>query len=96
MKQEQPLSEIRTQITEIDQAILNLLFQRRECVKAVFAIKMQHQLPLRDPKRETELLEKLTAQAKALDLNPHFITQLYQLIIKDSVALQQQWQQNQA
>lgn len=87
------LLPLRQQITTIDEAILQLLFQRRELSKQVIALKMKLDLPLRDLDREHDLIAKLIQKGNALGIGPDLIRSLYEQIIADSVALQEQIKQ---
>lgn len=88
-----PLLPLREEITAIDEAILQLLFKRRELAKKVIAIKIEQNLPLRDLEREKKIIEKLMLKSIDLKMNPNLIRSLYEQIIADSVALQEQIKQ---
>ena len=81
------LSEIRQQITQIDRNLLKLLSERHRLAFDVVRSKEITQKPLRDVVREKELLQELVnfAQAENYQLDPQYITQIFQRIIEDSV-----------
>ena len=83
------LDELRHEISDVDSDLLNLLAKRRELAVAVGNYKLQTQRPVRDVTREKQLLERLIAQGKTLNLDSHYITRLFQLVIEDSVLIQQ-------
>lgn len=85
------LIDIRDNITRIDAELLSLLVERRKCSQLVADIKRSAKAPLRDQKREKELLESLSKKATAKGLDPYFVTQLFHTIIKDSVRFQQDY-----
>lgn len=83
------LNDIRTAITDTDQQILKLLARRRQLALDVAETKLSQNKPIRDQKREQELLLTLIEQGKTLGLDAHYITRLYHVIIEDSVLQQQ-------
>jgi len=54
------IDDWRRQIDEIDQQILRLLAQRAEIANQILNLKKASGLPIEDPERENEILEKLT------------------------------------
>ncbi|MBT1444523.1 chorismate mutase [Shewanella sp. JM162201] len=89
MDKPQPLSETREQITDIDNTVLQLLARRRELSLEVARSKEVDVRPVRDTQRERELLARLVQKGREQGLDPHFVMQLYQSIIEDSVLNQQ-------
>ena len=83
------LAPIREQINQVDQQVLELLAKRRGLTNQVAEAKIQTAKPIRDQHREQQLLVKLIKQGQKLGLDPHFITQLFHVIIEDSVLNQQ-------
>lgn len=85
------LSEIRQQITRIDRALLKLLSERHRLAFDVARSKEVTQKPLRDLAREQQLLQELVqfAESQNYQLEPQYITEIFQRIIEDSVATQQ-------
>lgn len=55
------LKEYRTQIDDIDQQLVQLFQQRMEVSKGIAEYKKEHGLPILDPGREREKLQKLSA-----------------------------------
>lgn len=90
------LSEIRQQITQIDRHLLKLLSERHRLAFDVVRSKEQTQKPLRDIEREKQLLQELVrfAEAENYQLDPQYVTQIFQRIIEDSVLTQQTYLQN--
>lgn len=90
------LSDIRTQITSLDRHILKLLSERHRLAFDVVRSKEITQKPLRDVVREKELLQELVnfAEAENYQLDPQYVTQIFQRIIEDSVLTQQHYLQN--
>lgn len=82
-----PLKPLRDKINTIDESLLKLIYQRCELSKQIIQLKIDLHLPIKDPKREEELIQSLVQKGEALD--PHFIRSLYRLIIANSVELQE-------
>ncbi|WP_386689857.1 MULTISPECIES: prephenate dehydratase [unclassified Lonepinella] len=87
----QDLTEIRQQITQIDRSLLKLLSERHRLAFDVVRSKEITQKPLRDEEREQILLQELVnfAESQNYQLEPQYITQIFQRIIEDSVVTQQ-------
>lgn len=83
------LNIIRQEITQLDENLLNLLFQRRQLSIQVVKSKIQDLKPVRDTYREALLLENLVEKGKKLDLTADYVHRIYRSIIEDSVELQQ-------
>jgi chorismate mutase/prephenate dehydratase len=81
--------KLRSEINEIDSELLILLAKRRRVSHQVGENKIKLQKPVRDPAREQDLLVRLIQYGKSLGLDTHYITQIYQVIIEDSVLNQQ-------
>lgn len=90
------LADIRQQITQIDRHLLKLLSERHRLAFDVVRSKEITQKPLRDVVREKELLQELVnfAEAENYQLDPLYVTQIFQRIIEDSVLTQQNYLQN--
>lgn len=84
------LGLLRQQITAVDQQLLTLLAERQHLVLQIGHCKLQQQLPLYDPRREQQLLQLLLASGQQQQLATAYITQLFQVIFRHSLVLQQQ------
>ncbi len=93
MSEELDLNKIREKITQLDQELLELFAQRRSLTLNVAKSKAHQIRPVRDQQREQELLIRLINQGKALGLDAHYVTSVYQTIIEDSVLNQQAYLQ---
>jgi len=93
VEQELDLNKIRAQITETDQQLLALFAKRRALTLNVAKSKAHQVRPVRDQQREQELLVKLINKGKALGLDAHYVTSIFQTIIEDSVLNQQAYLQ---
>ena len=87
------LNKIREKITSLDQQLLTLFAERRALTLNVAKSKAHQIRPVRDQQREQELLIRLITQGKALGLDAHYVTSVFQTIIEDSVLNQQAYLQ---
>ncbi|MCV2885573.1 prephenate dehydratase [Aestuariibacter sp. AA17] len=83
------LNDIRQAISEIDSQVLALLAKRQGLTNHVAETKIKHHIPVRDQKREEQLLLSLIKQGQQHGLDPHYVTQLFHVVIEDSVLNQQ-------
>ncbi|MBF8999181.1 prephenate dehydratase [Vibrio nitrifigilis] len=88
------LEEIRLRLNELDDQLLSLLSERRQLSIEVAKSKVKTSKPVRDAKREQELLVKLINKGKEhYALDAQYITKIFHTIIEDSVLLQQSYLQ---
>jgi chorismate mutase/prephenate dehydratase len=83
------LEQLRENITALDSQLLALLAQRQSYTNQVAETKIKHHIPVRDHNREEQLLVRLIKQGKTYGLDAHYVTQLFHVIIEDSVLNQQ-------
>ena len=93
MNEELDLNKIREKITALDKQLLTLFSLRRSLTLNVAKSKAHQIRPVRDQQREQELLIRLIKQGKELDLDAHYVTNIFQTIIEDSVLNQQAYLQ---
>jgi len=93
VNEELDLNKIREKITSLDNQLLELFSQRRALTLNVAKSKAHQIRPVRDQKREQELLIRLIKQGKSLGLDAHYVTCIFQTIIEDSVLNQQAYLQ---
>ena len=84
-----PLLSLRNKINKLDKKLLELIAQRRQLSTQVIHTKIEANIPVRDIDRERSLIRTLINEGKDYHLDDIFIKRLYQLIIEDSVLLQQ-------
>lgn len=89
MNPDNPLLALRDKISAVDKKLLTLLAERRLLAVEVAQVKLATHRPIRDVERERALLENLIVLGKAHNLDAHYITRLFQLVIEDSVLTQQ-------
>lgn len=79
------LQQYRKKINQLDSRILKLLEERFAVVKKVGEYKKKHGLPVRNAKREKELVAAMTEQS---GLDPEFVKKLYKLIFNNSYKIE--------
>lgn len=80
---------LRKSINNVDSRLIDLLVERRELSRKVIQDKNENRNPIRDQKREEELLKRLIKLGKEKGINQHFLTKVFYEIIEDSIRLQQ-------
>lgn len=88
------LTKLRTEISSVDSEILRLLSARRRISREIILAKNENSLPIRDLKREEELMNSLLMEAETFGLDSFYIKKVFNEIIEDSVRLQQKLVQN--
>jgi chorismate mutase/prephenate dehydratase len=90
------VEKLRKDIDRIDEQVLKDLAARRELTNLIIQAKAEEHLPLRDARREEELLAHVIRKGREQGLDAHFITRVYHEIIDDSVRSQQLFLQRDA
>lgn len=72
------ITEHRKRIDEIDKKIVGLLEERVSEAKAIGRIKKAAGLPVRDKKREEEVIQNALKSSK---LSKSFVTRLFELVV---------------
>lgn len=93
---DQPISELeryRQSIAEIDADILRLMQQRIHLAKEVGAVKLANGLPVKDYRVEKDVVERNSAKAKEIGLYQSLAVEVSNLLIKYSVAAQDEFHQ---
>jgi len=80
----------REKIDQIDEAIIRLLAERQEVVKAIAALKAKEGIAIYDGKRELEMRTKRKILAKKLGLDPLRIEVVFEHILSLSRLLQKE------
>jgi len=83
------LTDIRSQIDNLDEEILAALAARRKLTQDVIQTKDDDGLELRDSDRETAVLTEVITKGRELGLDAHFITRIFHEVIDDSLRAQQ-------
>ena len=77
------ISHWRKRIDEIDLELAKLLSERSNCVIEIGKIKRQKQLPVYDPEREKEILERLLHDNRG-PLDNEALKRLFERILDES------------
>lgn len=85
---------LRKEINSVDEKLVKLLAQRRKLSKEVILTKETTQSPIRDQRREEELLRRLINYGKKEGLDSTYISKIFYEVIEDSVRLQQKFVQS--
>ncbi|MFA7229515.1 MAG: bifunctional 3-deoxy-7-phosphoheptulonate synthase/chorismate mutase [Melioribacteraceae bacterium] len=88
------ISELREMINKLDAGLIKLLSERRKLSRDVIVAKEANKKPIRDQRRESDLLNRLVRVGKKEGLDSHFLTKVFHEIIEDSVRLQQNFVQS--
>lgn len=83
------LDNLRESINDVDGKIIELLAERRELSKNIIHDKDDSHSPIRDQRREEELLKRIIKLGRDKNVDPHFLTKVFYEIIEDSVRIQQ-------
>ena len=75
------LPVLRAMIDSVDREILQLLARRNGIVAEIAECKRDHHLEIRDPKRESELLQDRRRRAGHLGLSPELIESMFRLVL---------------
>lgn len=82
------LGELRKEIDEIDDELLQILAKRVNTVKQVGELKAAQGLPALDEKRYEELLKTIKEKAKNHSLSEDFVEKLFRTIHDYAVELE--------
>ena len=82
------MKEIREKIDEIDWRILKLISERFALLPDVLKYKIENNLPIKDNKREKEVIKDRMEKAKALGINPKFSQTLFKKIMEEARRIQ--------
>jgi chorismate mutase len=88
MKADAELEALRCAIDEVDGKILELVAERVRLVLAVGNYKRKHALPVYDPERERNLLERLSRAAPA-PLGPDTVRHIFERLVDECRRLEQ-------
>ncbi|MDR0745910.1 MAG: bifunctional 3-deoxy-7-phosphoheptulonate synthase/chorismate mutase type II [Mediterranea sp.] len=82
------LSELRRQIDHIDGQLLELLSKRMRISREIGVYKKEHNMPVLQSPRYSEILEKCSRMGETMELNPEFIKKILEEIHEESVRQQ--------
>ena len=84
------LAELRTQIDQIDNDLLNILSQRMGVARNIGEYKKENNIPILQPNRWGKILEKSSEKGADKGLSKEFIGQLFRAIHQESINQQNQ------
>lgn len=83
------IKNLRSEIDEVDENLLNNLAKRQQIVKKIGKIKKEAGIKQLDNKRWQKLMENRLAKAKKLGLSENLVKNLYQIIHKNSLEIEE-------
>ena len=81
------LQDIRKELDQVDNQIIDLYFKRMELCSMIADYKKTHNTGIYDPKREEEKIESVTAKADN-ELDKESLSLLFKLLMDQSKKLQ--------
>lgn len=85
------LSELRQQIDEIDNKIIEILAKRMRVSREIAQYKKEHDMPVLQAGRYDEILTRRSQQGAQLDMSEEFIKEVFESIHGESVRHQMQY-----
>jgi chorismate mutase len=82
------LSELRRQIDNIDEQLLEFLAKRMRISREIGVYKKEHNMPVLQSPRYSEILEKRSIMGEAMELNIDFVREILKEIHEESVRQQ--------
>ncbi|MCC8172420.1 MAG: bifunctional 3-deoxy-7-phosphoheptulonate synthase/chorismate mutase type II [Parabacteroides sp.] len=82
------LAELRRQIDEIDESLLELLAKRMRISREIGVYKKEHNMPVLQAPRYSEILEKRSNMGESMELSSDFIKEILKEIHEESVRQQ--------
>ena len=82
------LSALRRQIDGIDEQLLELLAKRMRISREIGVYKKEHNMPILQSPRYSEILEKRSTMGESMELNPDFVKEILKEIHEESVRQQ--------
>ncbi len=79
---------LRKQIDEIDELLLTTLAKRMRISKEIGIYKKEHNMPVLQSGRYSDILENRAKQGQAMNLSPEFVTEIVKAIHEESVKVQ--------
>ena len=82
------LAELRRQIDGIDEQLLELLAKRMRISREIGVYKKEHNMPILQSPRYSEILEKRSDMGQTMELNVEFVKEILKEIHEESVRQQ--------
>lgn len=84
------IRQLRSQIDEIDNQLMDLLAKRFRVCREIGTFKKEHNMTVLQASRYGEILEKRGAQASLCGMSPEFAAHMFELVHEESVRQQLQ------
>jgi len=84
------LTETRKKLNKLDKELIRILSKRMSLAEDVAKFKKVHDMPIRQPEREEEIIQSKRKLAEKLKLNPDFIEKILQIIMDEGSRLQEE------
>lgn len=84
------LKEIRAEISQIDEEILNLLGRRFKLIPNIIEEKKKFGLAVFQPEREKQMHQKYWKMALNENINPELVRKIFDLIITEMREIQEE------
>ncbi len=88
MQTTESLTDLRREIDKLDNELLDLLAKRMRVCHEIGLYKKEHNMPVLQAQRYDEILNKRSAQAVEVGLNPEFVTSILRTVHEESVSAQ--------
>lgn len=82
------LSQLRNQIDSIDEQLLELLAKRMRVSREIGIYKKEHNMPILQSPRYSEILEKRSSMGQSMELSTEFVKEILKEIHEESVRQQ--------
>lgn len=82
------IRQLRSQIDEVDNEIMDLLAKRMRICREIGVYKKEHNMTVLQATRYSEILEKRGAQGSLIGMSPECVAHIYELIHEESVRQQ--------
>jgi len=89
MSYEEEIRPLRAEINRLNQEILDRIRERVHIALQIGEAKKKHERPVRDPARETAVLDQVARLAEARGLEPEAIRRVFREIIELCVAAEE-------
>ena len=80
--------QLRSQIDELDNQLIDLLSKRMRVCREIGQYKKEHNMTVRQASRYNEILEKRGAQGALCGMSAEFVTKVFESIHEESVRQQ--------
>ncbi|MCA6221499.1 chorismate mutase [Photorhabdus antumapuensis] len=83
------LTEFRKKINDLDHKLVAILAKRLDICREVAIYKLGNSVPVMQPNRVLEVKRRNSEIGRDLGLNPEFVMELYDLVIKEACRLEE-------